>query len=82
MSVSFIDTLKQVEDFRTARGKRYPLWVVLLLVILGMISQWQGSCSLEAFANRHKDAFIQALGLSVKRLPSDSTFRLILQQFD
>lgn len=82
MTVSFIDTLKQVEDFRSARGKRYPLWVVLLLVILGMMSQCQGYCSLEAFAQRHKDALIAALGLSVKRLPSDSTFRLILQQLD
>jgi DDE_Tnp_1-associated len=82
MSTSLIDTLKQVEDFRSARGKRYPLWVVLLLVILGMMSQCQGYCSLEAFASRHKDALIQALGLSVKRLPSDSTFRLVLQQLD
>lgn len=82
MSVSLIETLKQVEDFRSARGKRYPLWVVLLLVILGMMSQCQGYCSLEAFASRHKDALIQALGLSVKRLPSDSTFRLILQHLD
>lgn len=82
MTTNLIDTLKQVEDFRSARGKRYPLWVVLLLVILGMMSQCQGYCSLEAFAQRHKDALIAALGLSVKRLPSDSTFRLVLQQLD
>jgi hypothetical protein len=82
MTPSLIDTLKQVEDFRSARGRRYPLWVVLLLVILGMMSQCQGYCSLEAFASRHQDALIQALGLSLKRLPSDSTFRLVLQQLD
>ncbi|MBD1867245.1 ISAs1 family transposase [Cyanobacteria bacterium FACHB-471] len=82
MSVSLIETLKQVEDFRSARGKRYPLWVVLLLVILGMMSQAQGYLSLESFATRHKDAVIAALGLPLKRLPSDSTFRLILQQLD
>lgn len=55
---------------------------VLLLVILGMMSQCQGYCSLEAFAQRHKDALLQALGLSLKRLPSDSTFRLVLQHLD
>lgn len=82
MTVSLINTLQQVEDFRNARGKRYPLWVVLLLVILGMMSQCQGYLSLEAFAQRHKHALIAALGLSVKRLPSDSTFRLVLQQLD
>lgn len=82
MTANLIETLKQVEDFRSARGRRYPLWVVLLLVILGMMSQAQGYASLEAFAQRHKQALIAALGLSLKRLPSDSTFRLILQQLD
>ena len=82
MPVSLIEALQQVEDFRSARGRRYEFWVVLLLVILGMMSQCQGYCSLETFAQRHKEALIAALGLSVKRLPSDSTFRLILQQLD
>ncbi len=82
MPVSLIAALQQVEDFRSARGKRYELWVVLLLVILGMMSQCHGYCSLETFAQRHQDALIAALGLSVKRLPSDSTFRSILQQLD
>lgn len=82
MPASLIEALQQVEDFRSARGRRYPLWVVLLLVILGMMSQCQGYCSLETFAQRHKDALIAALGLPLKRLPSDSTFRLILQQLD
>lgn len=82
MTVSLIDTLKQVEDFRSARGRRYSLWVVLLLVILGMMSQCQGYASLEGFAERHKTALIEALGLPLTRLPSDSTFRLILQRLD
>ncbi len=82
MTVSLIETLKQVQDFRSARGKRYELWVVLLLVILGMMSQCQGYQSLEVFAQRHKDALLQALGLPLKRLPSDSTFRLVLQRLD
>lgn len=82
MTVSLIETLQQVEDFRSARGKRYPLWVVLLLVILGMMSQCQGYLSLEGFASRHKEALIAALGLSLTRLPSDSTFRAILQGLD
>lgn len=82
MTVNLIEALQQVEDPRHARGQRYPLWVVLLLVILGMMSQCQGYCSLETFARRHKDELIAALGLPLKRLPSDSTFRLILQQLD
>lgn len=82
MTVDLIDTLKQVEDFRSARGRRYPLWLVLLLVILGMMSQCQGYLSLEDFAERHKAVLVEALGLPLRRLPSDSTFRLILQRLD
>lgn len=55
MSLSLIETLKQVEDFRSARRKRDRLWVVLLLVILGVMSQHQGDCALKAVASRHKD---------------------------
>ena len=82
MTVSLIEALQQVEDPRQARGRRYPLWVVLLLVILGMMSQCQGYSSLETFAERHKAALLETLGLPLKRLPSDSTFRAILQQLD
>jgi hypothetical protein len=82
MPVSLIDHLKTVPDFRRARGIRYPLWVVLLLLILGIMSECQGYCALETFARRHKAALLQALGLPLTRLPSDSTFRLILQRLD
>lgn len=82
MPVSLIEHLKTITDFRSARGKRYPLWVVLLLLILGIMSECQGYCALETFARRHKAALIQALGLPRTRLPSDSTFRLILQRLD
>lgn len=82
MTVSLIEQLKTVPDFRAARGRRYPLWVVLLLIILGIMSQCQGYSALEGFARRHKAALIEALGLSRTRLPSDSTFRLIVQQLD
>lgn len=82
MTVSLIEHLKTVPDFRSARGRRYPLWVVLLLLILGIMSQCQGYSALETFASRHKGALLQALALSGTRLPSDSTFRLIVQRLD
>ncbi|MFB2980150.1 hypothetical protein [Microseira sp. BLCC-F43] len=38
MGANLIETLSQVKDFRKARGQRYPLWLVLLLVMMGTIS--------------------------------------------
>jgi hypothetical protein len=38
MEKTLIDYLKTVEDHRALRGRRYPLWLMLLLVILGTLS--------------------------------------------
>ncbi|HEY9691294.1 MAG TPA: transposase family protein, partial [Oculatellaceae cyanobacterium] len=41
MFISLIEHLKKVKDFRKNKGKRHPLWLVLLVVILGMMSGHQ-----------------------------------------
>ena len=33
--LSLIEKLKQVKDFRKDQGKRHPLWIVLVVIILG-----------------------------------------------
>lgn len=33
--MNLIERLKQVPEFRAARGQRHALWLVLLLIILG-----------------------------------------------
>ncbi|TRT65744.1 MAG: hypothetical protein EWV84_16980, partial [Microcystis sp. M_QC_C_20170808_M3Col] len=32
--LSLIEKLKQVKDFRKDKGKRHPLWIVLVVIIL------------------------------------------------
>ena len=82
MSVTLIEALQQVEDFRAKRGQRYPLWVILLLVVLGTLNGCTSYQSLEAFAQRHYQALMEHLQLSYKRLPSDSTVRRALMGVD
>lgn len=77
-----IDYLKQVEDPRALRGRRYPLWLLLLMVILGTMSGCQGYVALEDFGVRHQAALCQRLGLPFQRFPSDSTFRRLFEQLD
>jgi len=38
MGASLIQSLQNVKDFRAVHGRRYPLWLILLLVIMGTIS--------------------------------------------
>jgi hypothetical protein len=35
MKINLLEALVQVPDFRALRGRRYPLWLILLLVIMG-----------------------------------------------
>lgn len=82
MQANLIDRLCLVKDFRKARGQRYPLWLVLLLVIMGTMSGCTGYSALEDFAQRHYQALVLRLSLPQQRLPSDSTFRRIMSLID
>ncbi|MUL39389.1 ISAs1 family transposase [Gloeocapsopsis dulcis] len=75
-----IDALKQVPDFRTQ--PRYPLWVVLLLVILGTMNGAIGYRALEAFIVRHQAELLELLKMPHSRLPSDTTIRRVLTRVD
>lgn len=78
MAVNLIQSLQEIKDFRTSRGRRYPLWLILLLVVMGTISGCRSYYALEDFGARHYGAVSEQLGLTVTRLPSDTTFRRIL----
>lgn len=82
MSANLIQSLQEIRDFRASQGRRYPLWLILLLVIMGTISGCRSYYALEDFGVRHYQAVSEQLGLTVTRLPSDTTFRRILQKLD
>ena len=75
-----ISFLKAIPDSRYRRGVRYPQWYLLLVTVLGILSDCRSSRDLEAFAKRHREALNQALGLNFKRWPTDATF-LYLYRF-
>jgi hypothetical protein len=81
-----ITFLKAIPDGHYRRGVRYPQWYLLLVAVLGILSDCRSSRDLEAFAERHREVLNQALGLNFKRWPSDATFlylfnKVHLQQF-
>ena len=82
MAVNLIQSLQKIKDFRTSRGRRYPLWLILLLIVMGTVSGCRSYYALEDFGVRHYGAVSKKLGLTVTRLPSDTTFRRILQKLD
>ena len=82
MAVNLIQSLQEIRDFRASRGRRYPLWLILLLVVMGTLSGCRSYYALEDFGVRHYQALSEKLGLTVTRLPSDTTFRRILDRLD
>ena len=82
MGANLITSLQEIRYFRAFQGRRYPLWLILLLVIMGTISGCRSYYALEDFGARHYEAVSRKLGLKVTRLPSDTTFRRILQKLD
>ena len=74
---SLIESLKQIPDPRKARGKSHPLWILLLLIIMGTMAGYQGYRPLDAFVKEHHQSLSEALGIEFKA-PSFSTFRRIM----
>lgn len=80
--MSLIEALQTIPDHRRGAGQRYPLWVFLLLVILGTMSGYRGYRGLSRFMLRHQEHLAARLGLRRAQLPSYSTIRRMLIEID
>ncbi len=80
--LDLISFLRAIPDARLRRGVRIPAWYLLLVAVLGILSRCQSLRDLERFAIRHHSVLTDALGLELRRPPSDSAFRYLFQQVD
>ena len=53
MPMNLIEALQTVPDYRKARGKRHPLWIILVFIVMGNLAGYQGNRPLEEFAKRY-----------------------------
>jgi hypothetical protein len=79
---SLIDYLKEIPDFRQASGCRHPLWLVLLIIIMGITSGEYGCRGLGRFVERHRLELIKILSIPQARVPSYSTIRRVMIGID
>jgi hypothetical protein len=75
LTSSLVQRLQNVRDYRAGKGKRDPLWMMLLIAILGVMSGCQGYKALEEFGIRHYQKLCEVLELNLGRMPSDTTIR-------
>ena len=72
MTNNLIEELKKIPDFRTKEGRRHPLWLVLLIVIMGTMSGYLGYRALGDFVTKHRSALITTLKLPKNRVSSSN----------
>lgn len=79
---ALIDQLKTVPDWRRGRKVQHPLWLMLLLCLLGVMSGYSSLRGLEDFMKRHQSEVVELFGLPKAKLPSYSTLRDMSQHVD
>jgi hypothetical protein len=80
--LALISFLKAIPDARMRRGIRNPAWYLLLEAVLGILNRCQSLQDLERFGIRHHSVLCEALGIELRRPPSDSAFHYFFRQVD
>ena len=82
LNKSLVDCLKEIPDPRDTHGRRHPLWLILLIMILGIMSGYWGYRGLGRFIERHRRQLIETLEIPGARVPSYSTIRRVMMDLD
>lgn len=79
---SLIKELKKVKDFRRSPGRRHPLWLVLLIVILAAMQGYLGYRAMGDFAKANQQLILNKFKIFSKKVPSSSTIRRVIMGVD
>jgi hypothetical protein len=72
---SLAEALKEVTDHRQARGKRYELGALLLLMCTGMLCGCRGPAALAEWAAQQEGVLLKAMGFPRGQAPSYGTLQ-------
>jgi predicted transposase YbfD/YdcC len=76
---SLLHYLQQLSDSRHHRGRRYPLPLVVLLIVLAKFCNQDHLSAIADWAHNHQAQLLAALDLSWPRMPHHNTFQRLLE---
>ena len=80
-SCHLLDILAEVPDPRNEKGKRYPLVPILVLIVIGLMSNHKGYTSIATWA-RSQPELAKALGFRSRKTPCAATLHNLLKRLD
>lgn len=81
-SLTLVDHLANVPDFRRREGRRYPLPALLVMIIMSIMSGRFGYREIARFLQANQKELVKRLGLKRKQMPSHVTIRTVLMDLD
>lgn len=72
---ALVEQLKAIPDWRRGRTVQHPLWLLLLMTLLGVMSGYSSLRGLAAFMERHHSEVADYFKLGKTKPPSYSTLR-------
>lgn len=72
---------KKIPDFRRSQGKRYPLDVSLMIILIGVMSGYTKYREIANLAKRNEQTFVKLFSLK-NGVPSHVTIREIIRNID
>jgi predicted transposase YbfD/YdcC len=75
---SIYDRLHKITDLRKARGKRYSLVSVLMIIVMAKLCGANRPMAIAEWGENHKEELLKLLKLKRPKMPEQSTYRRVM----
>ena len=79
---NLFELLKELKDHRRGQGKRHPVQIVVVIIMMAIMSGAKGERAITRFAKNNEDELIEILKIERKEIPSRSVIRGVIQNLD
>jgi len=71
--------IRELKDYRRGQGKRHPIQIVVVIILMGIMSGSKSERAIVRFASNNKDELIALLRIERGKVPSRSVIREVIK---